>query len=308
MKVLIIGLGSIATKHAASLKRIDPDVKLFALRTKSDQTVDGIRNVTDVQEIPADVDFVIISNPTSLHAQTIERFVEMGKPLFIEKPLASRLSDAQLAAAAISQRSMLAYIAYPLRFHQLLQELKATISPDLGRVEEVSVYNGSYLPNWRRNMDFRLSYSADPELGGGVHLDMSHEIDLVYWLFGKPESSRALLRNKSSLGIDSYDYANYRLLYPKFCASIVLNYYRSQPCRTIDIVMPDKVIQADVLAGTIKINGAISYTFSGKLEDMYEAQLRYFIDAIKTGSPVMNNITEAIDVMNLILCEHETEG
>lgn len=308
MKVLIIGLGSIAGKHVEALKKINAGVEFFALRARMAASLPGVKDIYKISDIPSDISFIVISNPTSMHADAIEKILHLKKPLFIEKPFASSLPDAERVSRIIAKEQILAYLAYPLRFHPVLQELKRLLEKETSAIQEVSIYNGSYLPGWRKNVDYRTSYSADSELGGGVHLDMSHEIDLAYWLFGKPDTAKALLRKRSLLDIKSYDFANYRLYYSGFLLSVTLNYYRKMARRTIEVVFEDKIILADILAGSIKVNDKISYKFIGNMEEMYEHQLRYFMQAVAAGVVPMNNLDEALQVMNLIFCEHETEG
>lgn len=106
----------------------------------------------------------------------------------------------------------------------------------LGKIAEVNVYCRSDLRTWRNGIDFRKSYSVRKDLGGGVHLDLIHELDYVYWFFGKPEALHRRMTSKSSLQIDSIDYANYSLAYSNFSVNIILNYFRTAPKRQIEIV------------------------------------------------------------------------
>jgi predicted dehydrogenase len=84
-------------------------------------------------------------------------------------------------------------------------------------------------------------------MGGGVHLDLFHELDYTHWLFGKPVKTFSLKRNVSSLSINAVDYANYVLEYKTFTANIVLNYYRREPKRTIEILFEDDALMIDLI-------------------------------------------------------------
>ena len=97
MRVLIVGLGSIARKHIAALREMyDKDVEILALRSsKPSKTEEDIQNIyswKDVQEKP---DFVLISNPTVHHAVAIQEALALKVPLFIEKPALSDLAKAE---------------------------------------------------------------------------------------------------------------------------------------------------------------------------------------------------------------------
>ncbi len=306
MKVLIVGLGSIAKKHIGAIRKIDSISNIYALRSsRTNQREDGVTNIFEKKDIPEDIDFIIISNPTSCHAAAIADLKDINKPLFIEKPVfeSTRYED---LVNEISDSGILTYVACNLRFLESLVYLKKYITdnPDK-RINEVNVYCGSYLPEWRPGIDFRKSYSAIPELGGGVHLDLIHEIDYVYWLFGKPDETRSICRNVSSLDIRAIDYANYNLIYPDFVASIILNYYRRDYKRTIEVVFDDSTWTLDLKSNTITDNNE-ELIFKGQNDSLstYESQMRYFIDLIKTGGKSENDIKTAYDVLNICL-NHE---
>ena len=72
-----------------------------------------------------------------------------------------------------------------LRFLPSLQRLKDLIAQGvIGRIVRASFEAGQWLPDWRPRQDYRKSYSADPDSGGGVLFDLIHEIDAAYWILG----------------------------------------------------------------------------------------------------------------------------
>ncbi len=306
MKVLIVGLGSIARKHIEVIRKIDSTSNIYALRSnRTTRQEEGVTNIFTKKEIPEDIDFIIISNPTSCHAATIETLKDLNKPFFIEKPVFESIHHEDIVNE-ISNRGILTYVACNLRFLGSLAFLKKYITdnPDK-RINEVNVYCGSYLPEWRPGIDFRKCYSAIPELGGGVHIDLIHEIDYVYWLFGQPDETRSICRNVSSLNIRAIDYANYNLIYPNFVASIVLNYYRRDYKRTIEIVFDDSTWTLDLKSNAVTDNnGELIFKGQGDYLSTYESQMRYFIDLIKTGGESENDIKTAYNVLNICL-NHE---
>lgn len=185
MKALIIGYGSIAKKHIVALKAIDSELELFALRSSENSTeVSGIVSVYSYNDIPP-VDFCIVSNPTQMHYETIEKVIGLNIPIFIEKPSLMDMDGAIDLLAKIQKNNIKTFVGYVFRFHPGLEFLKKYIKDK--RIIEASIYCGSYLPGWRQGVDYRDNYSAIKELGGGVQFDLSHEIDYALWLFGQPE-------------------------------------------------------------------------------------------------------------------------
>ena len=303
MKILIVGLGSIARKHIESLQLLNIGVKIYALRSNLNSHIeDGIENIYNLDEFDISVDFAIISNPSNLHYKFIEILAKKGVPLFIEKPCLNSLENSDKLITIINKKKTLTYVACNLRFHPCILFLKKKIEQENLRINELNVYCGSYLPDWRPGQDFRAVYSSNAAMGGGVHLDLIHEIDYITWLFGFPEKSTSFLRKNSSLQIDAIDYANYILEYKSFTASIILNYYRRKAKREIEIVLKDETFTVDLIKNKIQ-NDVGKCLFEAKnfnIKDSYSLQLEYFINCLKANTTPMNSFEESLQ--NLKIC------
>lgn len=307
MKVLIVGLGSIAKKHISALRKIDSSVVLYALRSQENAiTFPDVENVYD-WSIASEVDFILISNPTSAHAETIIKASEFNKPLFIEKPILGDLERASEIVEIIQKRQIPTYVAFVLRFHPILLKIKEYLSQSKSKIDEVNIYCGSYLPEWRQGVDFRNSYSANAELGGGVHLDMTHEIDYAYWLFGKPKEVKSLLRSKSHLQISAIDYASYQFVYEGFTVNIILNYYRRQEKREIEILSKDFILNGDLINYKLRESLSQELLYEGKSDSikLLENQMRYFIKNLNSKKVFESNVVSSVNLLKLILLRNE---
>lgn len=293
MTVGVIGFGSIARKHIDALREIHPQTEFYALRHQVDAPAkEGIANVFSIGELlEKNPDFILVSNPTAAHFQTLTALAGNDIPLFIEKPLFDRLHP-------LPDVSQLTYVACNLRFLGCLNFVKENLSGR--RINEVNMYCGSYLPEWRPVTDWRSIYSANKSMGGGVHIDLIHEIDYAYWLFGAPDSVRKTFRHVSSLEIDAYDYANYCLEYGNFTASVILNYYRRDYKRILEIVFDDCTWEADLAKNMVVCNGKILYESPETFADTYKKQMRHFLEAIRSGK-TFNSVNEAYDVLKICL-------
>lgn len=301
MKVLIIGLGSIARKHIDTLNTLCNDISFFALRSKPNSKKESnIQNIYALSEIKTPLDFCIISNPTHLHFDAINKAIELNIPLFIEKPSLMNLNGADVLLQKIVRKNILTHVAFNLRFHPVLNYLKTEILTDK-EIIEVNVYCGSYLPDWRPNADYRKVYSAIEEMGGGVHLDLIHEIDYTTWLFGFPESATSVKKKLSKLEINSMDYAHYQMHYPDKIISISLNYFRRQPKRAIELVTSTGVIYADLLAQKVwNEKDELLFESNSTILDTYRKQMEYFLGLLATGKPSFSTFDTSL--VNLKIC------
>jgi predicted dehydrogenase len=303
MKILIIGLGSIAQKHLKAIKQLELNCEVYALRSSiNSDKIEGVKDVYDLNQLlELKIDFAIISTPTHLHFENIVNLSNANIPLFIEKPAIHSLNNANELVEKIEKQNLITYVACNLRFHPCLLYLRDII-PQL-KINEVNVYCGSYLPDWRPNKDFRLSYSSSHEMGGGAHLDLFHELDYSIWLLGMPKTSNSVLRNRSSLEIEAIDYANYILEYESFAVNVVLNLFRRKAKRTIELVLENETLTVDLINNSITndfgetIFSVIEYDNS----QTYLDQLKYFIDCLSSGTRPMNSLRESIEILKVVL-------
>lgn len=203
MKVLIVGLGSIGQRHAGCLQKIN-GVEIAVLRTQKGTLKDksGFTEFYSIEEaLEFKPDGVIISNPTSLHVDTALPFLQSGIKTLIEKPVADTAKDAE----RLSAYSEHIRVAYCVRFLPLVNVLKEIAANE--KVYKISFKRSYYLPKWHPYADYRTEYTAKKELGGGVIRTLSHEIDLMLYLFGEPVSTMGVTDKISPLEIDTDDFA-----------------------------------------------------------------------------------------------------
>ena len=168
MIILIIGLGSIAEKHVDAIYALKLEVTIYALRGKSARkSYRDVINISSVSEIQNKIDFIVVSNITSAHEATIMSVLELQCPIFIEKPVLSDLGNVSVISLKLKEKSILTYVACNLRFHSGLQFLKKYLDEKNPRINEVNIYCGSYLPDWRRAINFRESYVLNQSKGAG---------------------------------------------------------------------------------------------------------------------------------------------
>jgi predicted dehydrogenase len=304
MNILIIGLGSIAKKHIEAIRKIDDNIKIYALRSNQNTlTENNVENVFNLDELDIKIDFAIISNPTNLHSKFIQILAEKRIPIFIEKPALHTLNNSDYLINLVESNKIITYVACNLRFHPCIIFIKEFLKKEKKRINEVNVYCGSFLPDWRPGKDFRKIYSANTNMGGGVHLDLFHELDYISWLFGIPIKSHSIKRNVSSLNIDAIDYANYNLEYPNFTTNITLNYYRKKPKRTFELLLEDQTILIDLNKNCITDDSQniIYSTTDFKINQTYNDQMKYFINCLKQNIEPMNSLKESIEILKIVL-------
>lgn len=304
MKGLIIGLGSIGRKHANAIRSIDDKIELYALRSsQNDESESYTRDIYSYDEVDkVGFDFVIVSNPSSLHLETIEQVIKLEIPIFLEKPAITQKDKIAELEQKLSQYKSPTYVGCNLRFFEGLSFVKEYIKEK--KINEVNIYAGSFLPEWRPDTDYKTSYSAQASFGGGVHLDLIHEIDYAYWFWGTPEEVKSLKRSRSTIDVESIDYANYNLMYPKFAVNIILNYYRRDYKRTAEFVLDNETVELNFATNSVyKPDGQIYFSSDQTILDTYKDQMSYFLNLVQTGGDSFNTILDGLEVLKICLSE-----
>ena len=303
MNILIVGLGSIAKKHIMAILQLKSNNIIYAWRSSlNSEPCKNVKNIFHFEDIKErQWGFVIISNPTSMHKATIKQLLELNCPLFIEKPIHHTL-EIEALVKNTQDKGILTYVACNLRFLDCLKFIKGKIERENPRINEINVYCGSYLPEWRPGINLKESYSANKNLGGGVHLDLIHELDYLYWIFGIPLKSNVIMKNNSHIDIDSTDYVNYLFEYPGFCTNVVLNYYRRDYKRTFEILTEDKTWLVELNKNRVLCNEEIVFSSESSFMNTYTEQMNYFFNLVKLRKKKsFNTIQDGYSVLKMCL-------
>lgn len=305
LKVCFVGVGSIAKRHIRNLKRIcehdNINLTIDAIRRnckKDDEIANYFHNVySDISQLCTVYDVVFITNPTELHIETLKKVTPYGRNFFVEKPIASfnQISEAERYQ---QKEDAVYYVACPLRYNAVIQYIKNNVKS--GDVISVRSISSSYLPDWRPGIDYRDTYSAHKNLGGGVSIDLIHEWDYLSYLFGKPIEVKYLSGKKSALEIDSEDYAIYIAEYEDKIVELHLDYFGRETIRNVTLFTRNDTIIGDIA------NNKITFLKSGEVIDFHEGrddfqirELRHFLDMIDGNAEQDSDIKHAIDVLKL---------
>jgi len=209
--------------------------------------------------------------------------------VLVEKPLFGKWVE----PSAFPFRNV--FVAYNLRFHPVIQRLKALLQGE--RILSVQAYVGQYLPHWRPASDYRASYSASAEQGGGVLRDLSHELDYLIWMLGKWQRISALGGRYSALEITSDDIFALMLVTPQCpIVTLQLNYLDRLARWFVIINTCSHTIEADLIRGTITLDGD-SVAFTTERNDTYRAMHQ----AILSGNTsTLCSLEEGVEILKLI--------
>jgi predicted dehydrogenase len=285
-RALVVGYGSIGRRHAQLLAELGAEVAVVSRRGEG-----AFRTVTEgvAAHRPG---YVVVATETSDHARVVAELAACGYAgrLAVEKPLFDAPGPFPWAGFAKVA------VAYPLRCHPALMALKAELGEQ--RVLAAQFYVGQYLPDWRPGRDYRDTYSAHADQGGGVLRDLSHELDLANWLLGPWQRLAASGGHFSALEIDSDDVFAILSRHERCpAATIQLNYLDRRLRRSILLHTDRHSYAVDLVAHTLQRDGGEAQIFAPD-RDTYFRGLHH---AMLSGDDAhLCTLAEGLDALEMV--------
>ena len=237
LKILIIGYGSSGKRYHKVIKKnfSSSILKIFSLNKINKKKI-FLKTRSEIKNFKPQL--TIVCTPSTKRKEIIKFIIKLKSNLLIEKPIAAKYKDAKKIIDLIKRTKVIAKIGYNLRFLNSLKILNSIIkSKKLGKIYFANIYAGQNLTQWRKNIDYKKTVSAQKELGGGVLLELSHEIDYAKWIFGKFNKIFCKLSKVSNLKVNVEDNAQILLFSKnKFTVNINLDFCRMDKVRKCEIV------------------------------------------------------------------------
>ena len=285
MKACFIGLGSIGTRHMVNLsttcKEDGLPLEIHAVRQSDRPLRDelkglDVKTLRSYAEMDSFYDMIFITNPTSLHYRTLMQVGDKSRFFFIEKPVFENW-DEDTDKLPLS-RDTVCYVAAPLRYTAVIQKAGEFVKTH--PIYSARAISSSYLPDWRPGQDYRQTYSARKALGGGVSIDLIHEWDYLFMLFGMPEIVYSLIGKYSHLEIDSDDLAVYIGKYRDCLVELHLDYFGRKTRREIELFTEDGCWKFDITNSCVVSPDGKTQYIPEELNDRYVREMRYFLSLV----------------------------
>ncbi|KXK13077.1 MAG: putative oxidoreductase [Chloroflexi bacterium OLB14] len=322
MKYLIAGLGSVGRRHMRNLISLG-ETDIVLLRThKATLPDDELANFPVETNIDEAIkkhkpDAVIVSNPTSLHLDIAIPAAKAGCAILLEKPISDSMERIDELSSAVKKSGAKVLVAFQFRFHPSLMKAKELISNGaIGRIISANVHFGEYLPAWHPWEDYRISYAARKDMGGGVVATQCHSLDYLPWLVGdKVESVFGYTAKLSDLEIDVEDTAKIALRFANGAlASLHLDFNQQPPEHHFTIVGTNGTIKWNLADGAVRIYrtdknewDVFSLPSDWERNVMFLEQTKHFVDIVKGKANPSCTLEDGIQVMKIISAVHESQ-
>jgi len=312
-RIIISGFGSIAKKHIRIIKKFWPSLEIGVYKKgellNCDELLSISQKFSTYQEcIDWNPNYVIIASPCSFHLDQALFFSGRGIPTFIEKPIGYGNEPESSWEKLISiSKKVPVMVGYVFRHDECLKQLQNILTKNnFGKIIEIESYCGSWLPDWRPKANYKNSVSAQKHLGGGVLLELSHEIDLINYLFGPIQINYSSFKNSNTFDINVEDIA---FIHAKCHAcnfiSIKLNFCTKPAERYLKIRFSKTNITWYLNSQVIKIKGTdgqekILFKSAKNQDYKYKTQLENFFKLVQNIESNPCSVKDGFESLNLI--------
>lgn len=283
---------------------LNPDFSVDTSATLEERY--GIGMVSSIEEAyRRSPDLVVISTPSSLHAEAVIEAARRGVDVFVEKPAAISVDQGRAIESAVRESGVDFFVSFQRRFHPLVRRMRSELeSGTMGTLMSVRVDVASHVPDWHPYEDFRGLYACRADLGGGVLRTESHELDLVGWLFGVPQRVCGVVGRRGPYRLDVEDSADLLLDYGAFAVQMSLCFMQRRQERRIVISGSDGWLDCDLISQRLEIgrhaDGAVELVSEAvDMGTLFRTQADYFLDEFERGSTeyldAIRNVTTLVE-------------
>ena len=316
INVLIAGYGSIGKRHLENFLQFK-DIQLIVYTKRSDLQLlkkKGIKVSSSLTEcLKENQDVGVVTNETSLHIPIAIKLAEEGLDLFLEKPLSNSLKGVEKLRAIVKKKKLITQMGCNLRFHPCIKKIKSLIEQKkIGKIISAQVQNCSYLPDFHRWEDYRKSYAARKDLGGGVILTQIHEIDYMYWFFQEVENVVSMSGKFSALDVTAEDYMSSLLQFKnKIIGELHMDYFQRPSFRSCKIRGTKGEIYWNSDNNCVNIFNMNKRKWETKFDNgfshnldtyaSYVEELKHFLKCVKHRKETINDLEQGIATLKIAL-------
>ena len=205
----------------------------------------------------------------------------------------------------MEHRRLVALVGCQWRYHPAIRWLRGILAAgSLGALSSARIDYAEYLPDWHPYEDYRSSYAARADLGGGVILTQIHDYDLVWWLFGAPTRVSATGGHVSDLEIDVEDTVEARLEGGTIPVTVCQTFASRDRRRTLTLSGQKGTITLDLLTPQVTTTAPVdrpSGLEAFRRNDMFLAEVWHFDACLRGDALPEVPLSDGIEVLKLAM-------
>ena len=307
MKALIIGFGSIGQRHYQNLKKIYKEkILINVFREKGKKIIIKDNKIVKnkkfskfykgkifkdlIAALTPKPNMVLICNPSKFHEKYIRLCIKKNINFFVEKPALVSSKNIKFFSNKIKNKKLVTMVGFQQRFNPIIKDIKNIISKHtLGPVINANFQWHTYLPDHHKYENYKNSYAAKNELGGGVTYSLIHEIDLMQLFLGMPKSVIAIKNSIKKISINAEEniqaFFKFKNKDNNFSCSLSLSFSEKGNSRHFKIIFKKGSIICD-----LENNNYIVYKknkiikkkkIKQKRNELFLEEIRSYVESVK---------------------------
>jgi predicted dehydrogenase len=320
VKILIAGLGSIGRRHLRNLLALgERDILLYRTNqsTMPEEELAGFPVERDLQAaLSWRPDAVIVANPTARHLDVAIPAAQAGCAMLLEKPISHSLEGVAELEGAVRQGGGQVLVGFQFRFHPCLQRAAQLLADgEIGRPLSARAVYAEYLPGMHPWEDYRTSYSARRDLGGGAILTLCHPLDTLRWLLGEVKGVWAFAGQLNDFELGVEDTAEIGLRFSSgVLGSVHLDYNRRPPDHHLEIIGTEGTLHWDNASGALQVYRAEKREWETsnppagfERNDLFLAEMRHFLEVVRGEAAPRCTMEDGRKALELALAAHDSQ-
>jgi predicted dehydrogenase len=329
LRVGLIGLGFMGRGHLGNYVRLEKEegpVKLVAIcdidksklegevvkgnieTATSDNSLSKYNLYTDIDEMLSKekIDVLDIALPTYLHAEVAVKALNKGMHVLCEKPMALNVEQCEAMIRAAKNNNKKLMIAQCLRFWPAYEYLKETVDKETyGKVVGAYFFRGGATPKWSYD-----NWLLDKNRSGGCLMDQHvHDIDMINWLFGKPEMVSTI--GKNVIPGSGYDIVSTNYIYSDGKVVNAQDDWTLNGDYGFEMLFRVNFERGNLVfeRGTLKVSPSVGQGFIPELDtdDGYYREINYFMNAILNDTNITTATVEST-MQTIAIAQKEMES
>ena len=312
MKAVIVGYGSIGKRHSRNISKFK-NIQCFVVtnRKRVKFPSKNFQKFSSLDKcLKLNPDIGLVTNESHVHMKTAIKLANAGCHVFVEKPLSHNNLEIKKLLKIVNKKNLVTLIGCNFRFHPCLIKIKKLISSkEIGRIIFVQAEHGSFLPDWHPSEDYKTSYAARKELGGGIVLTSIHEIDYLFWLLGNVKEVYSVTGKFSDLDMNADDLSSTVLRFKNNVIGLYFSlYFLTMPYSSITKYGTKGTITWDSRTNVVKLfnNKTQRWKEIMKLKNFdfnstYIDEIIHFLECVKKNKKTTNDLKEGVLVQNIAL-------
>jgi len=314
--VLVIGAGSIGTRHARCFLRTGR-AEVAIVEPRDDQRAqvaaeyDLLAAYATLDDVPLeDFDCCVVCVPAHLHVPFALRCLEAGCHVLIEKPLTLNLADAERMVRAAESTDRVTAVAYTYRSMPFLQDMRDRArAGEIGPVRSATGVLGQHFPLYRP--DYRQIYYRSRDTGGGALQDAAtHVLNYLHWVLGLEERIYCAAEHLVVESVEVEDTIAVVARYPgQAIATVALNQFQWNNDAFLELAGEEGTLRYSAADQSLALyrDGEWQVTrYETERDDYYVSQAENFLDATEGRAQVRCTVAEGAETVRTVIAARQS--